>query len=368
MYPVTSAYTEAIQAVLRDMRNITVEVAGVSFHNQSVRGLTLRECVSENADRLLPGCASCASIETTVIGALPESMIDAEMTASAGIVLADGSVFMIPLGVFVVKDITRQPGTYVTHITGYDRMSLLDGTDFTERTDVGGEASVPTWMTFRTLLNSIVPFDNSGDIKWATVPDVSDSYVINRPLDELRGYSCKELLGYIAGAHGKFARFTRDGLLEFAWYKETDRVIPTKAIGIGGLTLRARNDVTDTVTLYSNDDIHTSGYGDYTNDLISRNYAAHAGIVTSTVCTPGSLEYRGDPAIQAGDIVTVVYRDGTTRRFAISEHMLKFSGGLSGSAESHGSEYHSFHRLNSTQRDIARLKRNYSSMVEEVTE
>lgn len=366
MYSVSSEYTAAIQDSIRDMRNISVTIGGQTYYNQYVRGLTLHESVSEDSDRLLPGCAACASIETTVVASLSESLIGTEMSARSGVVLPDGSVGVVPLGVFVVQDIQRQPGTNITKITGYDRMCLLDGEDFQHRSDGGSKVRV----TFKSLLDAIVPLDNSGAIQWATVPDyICDEaapMTCNRPLDELHGYNCKELLGFIAGAHGKFARFNRSGLLEFAWYEDCGLTIPPKAISIGGLELRSGNDISDTVTFYSNDDVTTSGYGDYTNDLISSGYAAAADAIT-TVSSPGTMRYRGNPSIQAGDIVTVTLRDGTTRKFAVSDHTLRFGGGLSGSAESHGSAKHIFHKLNATQREIARLKKNYTITEEETT-
>lgn len=362
MYPVSSAYTTAIQASRRILDK-SVTVGGTTYSGSRVRNLTLHESVSDNSDRRLPGVAACASIRTSIVGSISESLVGTEMTAKSIVTLADGTSVSVPLGVFVIQDIQRAPGTNVTQIWGYDRMCLLDGTDFVHKLD---DVTVsPVWTSFYDLLNAIVPYDNSGDIKWATVPEVV-STTVRIPLDELHGYNRKELIAYIAGAHGCFARFTRGGNLEFAWYANSNLTIPSKAIHMGGLILKSASDVTDEVSIYSNDDVSVYGYGDYTNDLISGLFAYVVENPSSTA-SPGSLTYRGDPSIQAGDIVTVTLRNGSTRRFAVSAHTLTFSGGLSGTVESHGLARKTFHTLDATHREIQRLKKVYA-IVEEPNE
>lgn len=357
---VSGAYKTAVQATSRNMQNLSVTVGGNTYSRGNVRGLTLHECVSENQDRLLPGCAACASIETTVVASLSASLVGTEMTARSGVVLADGSIEYVPLGVFVVQDVHHEPGTNVSTIVGYDRMCLLDGKDFVHRVDEPTEDQSNVYVTFMSLLDAIVPFDNSGTVQWASVPSVSDEFTALRPLDELHGYNCKELIAYIAGAHGKFARFTRNGLLEFAWYSHNGTTIPASATYMGGLELRSESDVSDSVVIYSTNELETTGYsGDYTNDLIRPEFAATRAAVSST-SSPGNLTYRGDPSIQAGDIVTVTTRSGATRRFSVSEHTLTFSGGLEGVIESHGLERQVFHKLRAVEREIVRLKKVYT--------
>ena len=364
MYPVSSEYTSAVQATSRDMSNISVTVGGQTYSRSAVRGLTLHECVSENSDRLLPGCAACASLETTVVGTLPASVLGTELYAYHTI----GSE-TVPLGVFIVQEMNSHPGTNLTSLVCYDRMCLYDGADFVL---ARGEDYITdpanAWVTFGYLLHSIVPLDNSGEIKWASIPYFDDNYRVNRPLSELHSYNCKELLGYIAGASGKIARFNRNGDLEFVWYTPTNLTIPRKAMYMGGLTLRSAVDNPDVITLYSNDEVETSGYGVYTNDLITTSYAVNHRTIATSSCSPGTLKYRGDPSIQAGDVVTVELRNGETRQFAISDHVLYFAGGLHGEAESHGLEWNVFHQLNATQREIARLKKVYANLMPEEEE
>lgn len=366
MYSVSNAYINAVHASSRDIRNLSVTVGGQTYSGGKIRGLSLKESVSENSDRLLPGCAACASIETTIVGVLSDSLIGSEMTAKSGVVLPGGTIEYVPLGVFIVQDVQHAPGTNISTLIGYDRMSLLDGEDFSHWRE-GTYDPKTVRLSYAEVLNSIVPFDNSGAIQWASVPSYiqEDSFIVRPYLEDLLGYNCKELLGYVAGLYGKFARFTRNGKLEFAWYSHCGLTIPSKANYLDGLTIKSANDVTDTITYYSVDGIGSTGYGDYTNDLVSVGTAVLADPIT-TVSSPGTLKYRGNPAIRAGDVVTVTLRGGSTRRFSVSEHTLTFSGGgLSGLIESHGLARKTFHSLTATEREITRLKRSYAETATE---
>lgn len=374
MVSTSSAYKAAIKAASRDMRNLSVTVDGSTYSNSAVRSIKLTESVSDNPDRLLPGVAACASIEATVVGILSPGVIGTEMTARAGVVTSSG-VEYVPLGVFVVQNIKSDPGTNLTTIVGYDRMCLLDGTDFVHERDeeasgeeTTGEETTPVKISFLDLLNAVVPFNNSGVVSWANTPDVDNFFVVNRPLDELHGYNCKELLGYIAGAHGKFARFTRSGGLEFAWYEHTGITIPATSIYMDGLELRSVVDMDDTITLYSNDNLEDTGYsGVYTNDLIGSLFAETYFNVANSSASPGSLKFRGDMSLQAGDIVSVETKNGGHRNFAISEITMYFGSGFYATAECHALSQSVTHKLTATQRDISRLKKVYR-IAEETTE
>lgn len=358
MYAVSTAYKTAIKATSRDLRNVSVTLNGVTYSGSQVRGMTVRESVSDNSDRRLPGVAASASIEVTITAALSVNVTGMEMIAKSGLVLPDGTIEYVPLGVFVVKNVEHERGTNITTLTGYDRMCKLEG-GFV----MPNPSQATKVISFYDLLNLLVPLDNTGDIKWASAPtptQVSSAFYVNRHRDELDGYTKKELLAYIAGACGKFARFTRNGLLEFAWYSNSGASIPGSCIYMGGLVLKSVADVADAVNIYSNDDVATSGYGDYTNDLIGHYYIAGTSPSCSSTASPGRLRHRGLPYIQAGDIVTVSLRNGSTRKMAVSEQTMTFKGGMVCDMESHGCDGAAYSLMTGTQRDIDRLKRIYN--------
>lgn len=75
----------------------------------------------------------------------------------------------------------------------------------------------------------------------------------------------------------------------------------------------------------------------YTNPLIyEKMVESISNCVRGVVYTPARIKYRGNPALQAGDIVVAPDRSGTHHNILIIQQTLNFGGGLNGEISSPG--------------------------------
>ena len=116
--------------------------------------------------------------------------------------LSDGTVEYAPIGYFTVQKPDSDEDT--VNFKAYDRMQKF------EKPYVSNLA-YPT--------NSLQILD-----ELCTMCGVELATPITSPItitDKLDGYTCREVLGYIAGIHGFFACFDRYGKLNLRWYSAT---------------------------------------------------------------------------------------------------------------------------------------------------
>lgn len=155
--------------------------------------------------------------DSLTIGSTVSATVDVEMKAPdfllenreievyIGLIL-DGSPEYIPMGKFVVEKPEKSAGTI--RYTAHDRMISSCGKAYfsnlaypSDTLRILGEISEKTGILV----------DTSG---------LSAITVAEKP----EGYTCREIIGYIAGLYGRFACIDRDGRLMFRWYAETGTV------------------------------------------------------------------------------------------------------------------------------------------------
>ena len=123
----------------------------------------------------------------------------------------------VPLGVFIA-DMPERRRSAVVNLTAQDRMKLFDR----DASDWWNSLTFPLTVKqiFTQMCNYLgVPLATTGDfinssIRFATSPLVADALTF------------RDILKWIAGGAGGYARFTRDGALELAWFNTQDIDIP----------------------------------------------------------------------------------------------------------------------------------------------
>lgn len=154
--------------------------------------------------------------------------------------------------------------------------------------------------------------------------------------------TCRQYLGYFAGLMGRNAKFDRYGNLKFTWYTNTDYTIDRGAQYMGGCKRLTEKEVTvRSITSGSSENEMTSGAGagiSFENPFMSQELLdeIHSNIGTPTY-TPMQVKWRGNPAIEAGDIVTVEDHNGTLHTVYVMEQILKVSGGFHSEIKCFGS-------------------------------
>ena len=211
-----------------------------------------------------------------------------------------------------------------------------------------------------TLYQIYVNICNVGDVIVGTVNFPNKDYVVQeRPDGDL---TLRDVLGYVAELAGCFARCNRNGALELSWYKPT------------GLTLEPSNrfDFKPTDSLVKikgvmatvDNTTYLAGNDDYAIDL-SDNPLLQDGHETvlrnifnnvkDTVFTPYTSNWQGNMALQAGDMITQVDRDGKAYNTLVTKSTYKYRG--KSVLEAKGLPDISKGYKGSTNRKIAQIKR-----------
>lgn len=150
---------------------------------------------------------------------------------------------------------------------------------------------------------------------------------------DLYDFTCRQYIGYFAGLVGKNARFNRDGKLTFVWYESHAYNISRGNQYLGGL--KRLTDAPFTVHSISSgasDAMFVAGDGvglSFENPFITQEIVdAIFDRVGTFSYVPLQVKWRGNPAVEAGDIVTVEDAHGTTYTAYIMEQVLKIGGGM----------------------------------------
>lgn len=216
----------------------------------------------------------------------------------------------------VLEDIASQCGITVAPSTELDGAGVISFVHDPQTTDDG------------TLMFSVPPtVDSKGILIVGGAYSYPDVYL------NLYEYTCRQYIGYIAGLMGMNARFNRDGELGFVWYDDTGYTIPRGVQYLGGLKRLTGSDFAiNSITSGSSENTFTAGNGvgiNFDNPLMTQEILDEIFLkVGGASYTPASLKWRGNPAIEAGDIITVEDKTGIFRTVYVMEQTLKISGGM----------------------------------------
>ncbi|MEY8416659.1 hypothetical protein AAK964_10190 [Tissierella praeacuta] len=259
----------------------------------------------------------------------------------------------VPLGRFNIDDAPRQRNTI--EIKAIDNMINLD---LPYRLS---KLSYPA-----TLYQIYINACNVCDILPGTTSFPNMNYIVQkRPDGDL---TFRDVIGYVAELSGTFAKCNRNGALELKWYTPTDIVLGPQnrfdfkpsddTVQIKGIMAT----VDDTTYLAGNEDYAI----DLTdNPLLQGDYKTVLpnifNNIKDIVFTPYTSDWQGNPAIQAGDMITQIDRDGKIYNTLITKSVYKYRG--RSTLEGKGLPEISQGYKGSTNRKIAEIKRK---VIEEV--
>lgn len=155
---------------------------------------------SNDSDDVSIGTTNMARIDVTAF--TDRLLTNNEIFLEQGIELADGVVEYMPIGYFTVQ----KPSGDIDEVsfTAYDRMRKFEK-------PYSSSLAYPT--TSILILNELCQICG---IELATTLDNAIEVTEN-----LKGYTCREVLGYIASMHSSFACIDRYGRLNLRWYSDT---------------------------------------------------------------------------------------------------------------------------------------------------
>lgn len=188
---------------------------------------------------------------------------------------------------------------------------------------------------------------------------------------ELYDYTCRQYIGYFAGLMGKNARFDRYGNLTFTWYTDNGYTIPQELQYVGGckkLTDRDCSMQSITSGMSGAELVAGTGVGiSFENPFMTQEILDDIFLNVGTITyTPLQVKWRGNPAIEAGDIVTVEDRTGKLCKAYVMEQTIRISGGLHAEIKCYGASEESI--AFSTSPTSKKLQQVYTKLQEAMAE
>lgn len=246
-------------------------------------------------------------------------------TPYAGI-MVDGAAQFVPKGKFYIpSDGVEKTGDLWLTITGYDRMAGL----MAEYVPTIPFPATPTQMLVDVCTQAHVTAPS------VTMPDIQ----IAAPYSG----SLRQQLGWLAGLIGCNAKFDATGNLVFCWYADNGLTLGWDVQYMDGLELTADGAFTINSLLTGTEENPISvgtGLGiTSTNPYMT---AEQATVVLAQISgkslMPCKLKWRGNPAVEAGDSVTVTGRDGKALTVYVMEQRMTIKGGMSADITCYGPE------------------------------
>lgn len=189
-----------------------------------------------------------------------------------------------------------------------------------------------------TLYQIYVNACNVCDVQVGTVSFPNQNHMVEkRPAEDL---TFRNIIKYVAELSGTFAKCNRMGALELMWYKDTGLTL-TKSNRFDLLTSDQKVQIKG-VMASTKETTYLIGSEDYAIDLTNNPLlqSNHSVVLTNifnniknTIFVPFESQWQGDPAIQAGDKITQIDRDGKVHNTLVTNSTYKYRGRSSMSAK-----------------------------------
>lgn len=289
----------------------------------------LKVTASENGSSdLTIGNAQSSSITFSIY----EDTIDLEnreMVLFEGLEVSEGNIEYIQIGIFKITSATAEEGK--TSYTGYDRMySSMEMTYVSKLKYPNKDINIVKEICTQAGITFVESTMDDKTISIATAP---------------KGYTRREMLGYLSARQGKNAVINSQGQLEFRWYKVADYTIrPTKYYenGLKFTTSKAFKVEKIVCEVATDNDSKTLTSGSGTMAINISNPFMTQAVLDAVYKKIGGFTYRpltveclGDWRLEVGDIVKVT-SDGVKYSAPITSIVYDCDGGLKCSIESCG--------------------------------
>jgi hypothetical protein len=308
----------------------------IAEQNLSISGLTYSSMAFED-EELTIGAACSAELGVELLnfdGGLSSFNFDGtEFTASIGVLVGEEYEY-VPLGVFISEKPDKLKPKKIS-ITAHDRMVKFDVSADTFLNSL----SYPT--TLKNIFTSLCAHVGV-PASMADFPNSGKTF--DSPLFRTQDVLCREVLQWIAEAACSFARISRSGVCELAWFTNTNVTFnktansadyynavvseyqvakidklqvaaSEKDIGVIVGTGTNAYQIIDCPMLYGYTDAQIRPYAQVIYNRLN-SFAAF---------TPVELDAKGDWSLEAGDLIKAVTDDGTYT-FPIYRMDLTFKG------------------------------------------
>lgn len=271
-------------------------------------------------------------------------------------IMVDGAAQFVPKGKFYIpSDGVEKTGDLWLTITGYDRMAGLTA----EYVPTVPFPATPTQMLVDVCTQAHVTAPS------VTMPDIQ----IAAPYSG----SLRQQLGWLAGLIGCNAKFDATGNLVFCWYADNGLTLGWDVQYMDGLELTADGAFTINSLLTGTEENPISvgtGLGiTSTNPYMTAEQATVVlAQISGKFLMPCKLKWRGNPAVEAGDSVTVTGRDDKALTVYVMEQRMTIKGGMSADITCYGPEDAEYAVESPTQKKVQQQYNNVRKAFRDATE
>lgn len=326
MYAVSEEFSSQIKSDNREFSVALTFNSSTELTGTTIQKIAVDEVVN-STDVLTFGCACSNKITVNLIDA-PKNIDykNSYFTARQGLKLGEMPTRYedVPLGKFYVTDVQTTNDFKNVTITAFDGFCKMTGTYI---------SAITGKTTLQAVYNDLKDklYDEYGIVlKTAKLPEYSLDF------QNIKDITYQQAIAYIAGCLGGFARFDRNGELEIVTYTDTNIIVAREEQYMSGFKKLTDNPLQITsIATGTKDNAIVRGDGasgisinfenpyitDYMADAI---YAAY----NNFTYTPCQLKWRGNPAIQAGDIVHAIDGDGVSHNVLVMSQSIKIGSGL----------------------------------------
>lgn len=325
MYPVSALFNSSIfsgsRKVLLKVRfnGSTEEIDG-----EFLRKITIDETLTANGSLSMgEACSNKAVIEMY----MPSENIafaGGYFEVFAGLEMGKVKEYC-PMGKYYVSDVETVDNYKTVTVTGYDIFSKME-VPYEPKNGVGESALVSQ------IIEDIALQNGGLQVAETKFPEM-----------EVNVVECtqKEMIGYIAGLMGANANIDREGRLEFKWYGKQPVSIGPDVQYMDGFKHTSQGIfVISSLRSGVEELVYEAGSGQgisFYNPFISQEILDEIyEKVRGQSFVPCEIRYRGNPALECGDIVNVVDKDGSTDEIAIMTQTIELSGGINSFIYSYG--------------------------------
>lgn len=241
-----------------------------------------------------------------------------------GIVLADGTSEYVSMGYFFVSSYDPDRNENRTTIEAYDAMSQMEGV-------------YESGLTYpATLLAVATEIANKSGM---TIDTPSFQRLPSKTIAEIKGKTYRQAIGMIAQFAGGFVIFDRSGKLSIRTLNDPNFSISTadyfsKGLSknetiykLDGINCKVKTSDSEESTLQSG--IATGNQISLENDVMTQIYLDDIYQQLKNLnYYPFSLSWRGNPALEAGDWISMADTKANSFKMPNLSYKLEFSGGL----------------------------------------
>lgn len=341
MHTVTDAFNAACSAPGREITSKVNFNGTTDLPASEIQEIVVTEQFG-SSDGVTIGAAFSSQCKVVIYKQTPAlPLYGGNFIPYAGI-MVDGAAQFVPKGKFYIpSDGVEKTGDLWLTITGYDRMAGLTA----EYVPTVPFPATPTQMLVDVCTQAHVTAPG------VTMPDIQ----IAAPYSG----SLRQQLGWLAGLIGCNAKFDATGNLVFCWYADNGLTLGWDVQYMDGLELTADGAFTINSLLTGTEENPISvgtGLGiTSTNPYMTAEQAAVVlAQISGKSLMPCKLKWRGNPAVEAGDSVTVTGRDGKALTVYVMEQRMTIKGGMSADITCYGPEDADYAVESPTQKKVQR--------------